>query len=115
MPLNIACVGREYPPVTINVTLDAIQKYARAYNDDNPAFFDASRAGGIVAPPMFGVTVTWDALMKAMMDPDLQSRPAASRSRRAGHGISKSDSPRRRHHRDRKSPFDRGQELPARP
>ncbi len=71
MPLNQACVGREYPPVTINVTLDAIQKYARAYNDDNPAFFDASRAGGIIAPPMFGVTVTWDALMKAMMDPDL--------------------------------------------
>jgi len=71
MPLNTACVGREYPPVTIKVTLDAMQKYARAYNDDNPAFFDASRATGIVAPPMFGVTVTWDALMKAMMDPDL--------------------------------------------
>ena len=71
MPLNTACVGREYPPVTTEVTLDALQKYARAYNDDNPAFFDASRAGGIVAPPMFGVTVTWDSLMKAMMDPDL--------------------------------------------
>src|SRR5258708_39076682 len=71
MPLNTVCVGREYPPVTINVTFDAMQKYARAYNDDNAAFFDASRAGGIVAPPMFGVTVTWDALMKAMMDPDL--------------------------------------------
>ena len=71
MPLNIACVGREYPPVTTNVTLDAMQKYARAYNDDNPAFFDANRPGGIIAPPMFGVTVTWDALMKAMMDPDL--------------------------------------------
>jgi acyl dehydratase len=71
MPLNKACVGREYPPVTTAVTLDAIQKYARAYNDDNPAFFDAHRPGGIVAPPMFGVTVTWDALMKAMMDSDL--------------------------------------------
>ena len=71
MPLNKACVGREYPPVTTNVTLDAMQNYARAYNDDNPAFFDASRAGGIVAPPMFGVTVTWGALMKAMMDPEL--------------------------------------------
>jgi acyl dehydratase len=71
MPLNIACVGREYPPVTVNVTLDALQKYARAYNDDNPAFFDAARPAGIAAPPMFGVTVTWDALMKAMMDPDL--------------------------------------------
>jgi hypothetical protein len=55
MPLNTACVGREYPPVTINVTLDALQKYARAYNDDNPAFFDANRSGGIIAPPMFGV------------------------------------------------------------
>lgn len=71
MPLNKACVGREYPPVTLNLTADAMQKYARAYNDDNPAFFDASRAGGIVAPPMFGVVVTWDALMKAMMDSEL--------------------------------------------
>jgi acyl dehydratase len=72
MPLNKACVGREYPPVTINLTADAMQKYARAYNDDNPAFFDASRPGGIIAPPMFGVVVTWDALMKVMMDPDVK-------------------------------------------
>jgi acyl dehydratase len=71
MPLNTACVGREYPSVTTNVTLDALQKYARAYNDDNPAFFDANHPTGVIAPPMFGVTVTWDALMKAMMDPDL--------------------------------------------
>ena len=72
MPLNKACVGREYPPVTITLSADAIQKYARAYNDDNPAFFDSNRSGGVVAPPMFGVVVTWDALMKAMMDPDLK-------------------------------------------
>jgi acyl dehydratase len=71
MPLNKACVGREYPPVTVTLTADAMQKYARAYNDDNLAFFDVSRAGGIVAPPMFGVVVTWDALMKAMMDSEL--------------------------------------------
>src|SRR5271170_7459845 len=71
MPLNNACVGREFPAVTTDVTLDALQRYARAYNDDNPAFFDANRAGGIIAPPMFGVTVTWGALMKAMMEPDL--------------------------------------------
>ena len=71
MPLNKACVGREYPPVTTNLAADAMQKYARAYNDDNPAFFDANRVGGIVAPPMFGVVVTWDALMKVMMDPEL--------------------------------------------
>ena len=73
MPLNKACVGREYPPLTTNVTLDAIQNYARAYNDHNPAFFDLSCPGGIVAPPMFGVTVIWDAVMKTVMDPDLNA------------------------------------------
>ena len=73
MPLNKACVGREYPPVTTNVTLDAIQNYARAYNDLNSAFFDQSRPGGIVAPPMFGVTVIWDAAMRVMMDSDLNA------------------------------------------
>jgi acyl dehydratase len=73
MPLNKSCVGKTYPPVTTEVTLDAIQKYARAYNDDNPAFFDANRPAGIVAPPMFAVTVTWNALMTAVLDPDLQA------------------------------------------
>ena len=73
MPLNKSCVGKTYPPVTTEVTLDAIQKYARAYNDDNPAFFDANRPTGIVAPPMFAVTVTWNALMTAVMDPDVQA------------------------------------------
>jgi acyl dehydratase len=71
MPLNKACVGRDLLPTTSKVTLDAIQNYARAYNDDNPAFFDASRAGGIVAPPMFGVVVSWDAVMSAVTDPEL--------------------------------------------
>ena len=58
MPLNKACVGRDIPPLTTSVTLDAIQNYARAYNDHNPAFFNLSRPGGIVAPPMFGVIIT---------------------------------------------------------
>ena len=71
MPLNKSCVGKTYPPVTTEVTLDAIQKYARACNDDNPAFFDANRPAGIIAPPMFSVVVTWNALMTAVMDPDV--------------------------------------------
>ena len=73
MPLNKTCVGKQYPPVITEVTLDAIQKYARAYNDDNPAYFNANRPGGIVAPPMFAVTVAWNALMAAVMDPDVQA------------------------------------------
>ena len=73
MPLNKSHVGKTYPRVTTEVTLDAIQKYARAYNDDNPAFFDTNRPAGITAPPMFAVTVTWNALMTAVLDPGLQA------------------------------------------
>jgi acyl dehydratase len=73
MPLNKACVGKQYPPITTDVTVEAIQKYARAYNDDNPAFFDASRAGGIVAPPMFGVTVSWQSVLAAVGDPEVKA------------------------------------------
>jgi acyl dehydratase len=71
MPLNKACVGRQYPPITSDVTADAIRAYARAYNEDNPAFFDENRPGGIVAPPMFGVVVTWNSVMGAVMDPEV--------------------------------------------
>lgn len=70
MALNKACVGKEYPPLKTSVTLEAMQNYARAYNDDNPRFFDAHTPGGIVAPPMFGVTVTWQSLMAAVGDPE---------------------------------------------
>jgi len=72
MPLNKACGGKCYPPVTTEVSREAIEKYARAYNDDNPAFFDSKRPGGIVAPPLFGVVVTWPALVQAIGDPELQ-------------------------------------------
>ena len=70
MPLNKSCIGKEFAPVTTEVTAAAMQKYARAYNDDNPAFFDAARPGGLVAPPMFAVVVTWSSTLNAVMDPE---------------------------------------------
>ncbi|MGH7950110.1 MAG: MaoC/PaaZ C-terminal domain-containing protein [Candidatus Binataceae bacterium] len=73
MPLNKACVGKQYPPITTDVTAEAVQKYARAYNDDNPAFFDAGRPGGIIAPPMFGVTVTWQSVLAAIGDHEVKA------------------------------------------
>ncbi len=71
MPLNREFIGREYPPLTTTVTLEAPQNYARACNDDNPRYFDASAPGGIVAPPMFGVVVTWMPVVGAVGDPAL--------------------------------------------
>jgi acyl dehydratase len=73
MPLNQACLGKIYPPITTQVTLDALQKYARAYNDDNPRYFDANSVGGIVAPPMFAVVVTWLSVITAMTDTELRA------------------------------------------
>ena len=72
MPLNREFVGREYPPTSATVTLEALQNYARAYNDGNPRYFDLSaQGGGIVAPPMFGVAVTWMSVVSAVGDPEL--------------------------------------------
>jgi acyl dehydratase len=71
MPLNKEFIGREYPPLSATVTLEALQNYARAYNDGNPRYFDAAAPGGIVAPPMFGVVVTWMSVVGAVGDPAL--------------------------------------------
>jgi acyl dehydratase len=73
MALNKECVGKEYPPITAEVTLEALQRYARAYNDDNPFYFDEHKPGGIVAPPMFGVVVTWQSVMQAVADPQVKA------------------------------------------
>ncbi|HTJ09988.1 MAG TPA: MaoC/PaaZ C-terminal domain-containing protein [Candidatus Binataceae bacterium] len=71
MPLNKKFIGREYPPLDATVTLEALQNYARAYNDDNPRYFDPSIEGAIVAPPMFGVALTWMSVVGAVGDPAL--------------------------------------------
>jgi acyl dehydratase len=73
MPLNPACLGKTYPPLTTTVTRDATQNYARACNDDNPRYFDANAAGGIVAPPMFAAVVTWLSVLTVMTDAELHA------------------------------------------
>ncbi len=73
MTLNRACLGKIYPPITTEVTLEALQNYARACNDDNPRYFEAAPGVGIVAPPMFAVVVTWLSVITAMTDPELQA------------------------------------------
>ncbi len=72
MPLNRDLVGKEYAPTTTAATLEAMQNYARAYNDDNPAFFDSGCAGGIVAPPMYVVVALWPSILEVVGDPDLR-------------------------------------------
>jgi len=72
MPLNKDLIGKEYPPTTTEATLDAMQDYARAYNEDNPAFLDSKRAGGVVAPPMYAIVMIWSSIMGVVGDTDLK-------------------------------------------
>lgn len=69
MPLNRACLRKQYPATTTVVTRKAIEAYARACNETNPRYFNS----GIVGPPMFAVVVTWIPLIAAMTDPDLHA------------------------------------------
>jgi acyl dehydratase len=71
MPLNRACLGKSYSSMPAEVTLDSLQNYARACNDHNPRYFDSGVPGGIVAPPLYAVVVTWLPLISAMTDPEL--------------------------------------------
>jgi acyl dehydratase len=73
MALNRSCIGKCYSASPFQVALEALQQYARAYNDLNPHFFDPAVPGGIVAPPMFAVVVTWIPLLSALTDPELHA------------------------------------------
>lgn len=65
--LNAKLAGKSYPPATYAVTAEAIQKYARATNDSNPAVTSDSP----VAPPAFPCVVGIDQLNQVMYDPEL--------------------------------------------
>jgi len=71
MALNRNCVGREYREIETRVTREAIRSYALACNEDNPRYIDPASPGGIIAPPMFGVVVTWESLLNASGDPEV--------------------------------------------
>jgi acyl dehydratase len=73
MALNQACLGKIYPPIITEVTIDAIQNYARACNDDHPRYFGTDSSSEVVAPPMFAVVVTWLSVITAMTDTELHA------------------------------------------
>lgn len=77
MLLNKDAVGKTYPRQVFPITEEAAQAYARAYNENNPWFFDKSRKEGIVIPPMYGVAYSWSAMTQAISDETLGVTPEA--------------------------------------
>ena len=69
-------VGHVFAPVTYAVGREKIREYAQAVGETNPLHSDleAARAAGhadLVAPPMFAVVYSWEALGAAALDPEV--------------------------------------------
>ena len=54
LPLAVE-LGKKYPTDPVDIKAHESIYYALAYNEDNDAYFDNRREGGIIAPPMFAV------------------------------------------------------------
>ncbi len=65
--LNAELAGKKYPSAIYRVTAEAIQTYARATNDSNPAL----NSDDAVAPPVFPCVAGIDQLNEVMYDPEL--------------------------------------------
>ena len=63
MALPTDKLGTTYEPRTATIDGARAQEYAAATNDDNPAY-----SSGKVAPPVFGVVPTWEAMGLAVAD-----------------------------------------------
>lgn len=73
MAETTAPVGKRYPPVSYVVGREKIREYARAVGETNPLHLDvaAARAAGyedLVAPPMFVVVYSAEAIGGALYD-----------------------------------------------
>jgi acyl dehydratase len=59
MDLGSEFVGTRLKTYKTNVDWRATTNYAAAISDHNPAYFDDTAEGGIIAHPMFAVALTW--------------------------------------------------------
>lgn len=59
MEVNSAEVGKRAKTLEIDVTRRWIMNYAAGTQDPNPAYFNDEAPGGIIAPPMLSVGLTW--------------------------------------------------------
>ncbi len=67
MGLNKDLIGKKYDSKTYEVTAEAIEKYARATNDENERYLSED----VVSTPVFPVVPAFDSFMSASMDPEL--------------------------------------------
>lgn len=72
MGLNRDLLGKKYSvdkPVTVDE--QGVRAYALATNTDNARYLEGGADGRQVAPPMYGVVASLEAVAQAILDPDL--------------------------------------------
>jgi acyl dehydratase len=68
--LNAELAGKTYEFKTFEVTADAIERYARATNDENEVYL---RGADSVASPIFPIVAAFERFMAVTLDPELQA------------------------------------------
>jgi acyl dehydratase len=76
VPPNEDVKGKTYPPFAYEVGKEKIREYAHAVGEDNPVYFDRTKAReagfrDIPAPPMFAVVYSAGSVGPAVLDPEL--------------------------------------------
>jgi acyl dehydratase len=76
MPIDAKAIGKRYETTTYLVGREKIREYAQAVGERNPLHHDvkAAREAGypdLVAPPMFAVVYTRDAIAAGVFDPEV--------------------------------------------
>lgn len=60
--------GTAFMPDTLNVTSELTKRFAQAVNDQNACYLDGTRAGDLIAPPMFGIVPAMRLIRQAGSD-----------------------------------------------
>ncbi|MEA2348618.1 MAG: hypothetical protein QOG62_2405 [Thermoleophilaceae bacterium] len=76
MAIETGAIGKTFEPVEFAVEADRISQYASAVGAENPVHHDAdaAKAAGfrdVVAPPMFAVVYSAQALGNVLIDPEV--------------------------------------------
>jgi acyl dehydratase len=76
MPVNTDAIGKTLPPKIYAVGREKIREYAQAVGETDPLYLDveAARAAGhadVVAPPMFCVVYSLQAVWPALFDEEI--------------------------------------------
>lgn len=71
MPLNEKVIGKRYQTDPVEIKAHESIYYALAYNEENDAYFDGRREGGIIAPPMYAVNYAAGPVAKIIFDQEI--------------------------------------------